>query len=131
MSLESVKTFFPNLYSKSKQQLSNAFNAISVSEADYLINTDNTDKDLINLLTSNFEIEKTLGLKFLLAFIMNNKDTSKFTPRIIDLFIKNNLFIKKVCLYIIDYLALAKKYELILIFNAINKVSIYLKPLNS
>jgi len=54
---------------------------------------------------------------------MNNKDASKFTPRIIDLFIKNNFFIKKICLYIIDYLSLSKKYELILIFNAINKVN--------
>jgi hypothetical protein len=50
------------------------------------------------------------------------KDVSNFTTKVIDLVSHPNFFVKKLCLYIIDYLGLVKRDEMILLYNSINKV---------
>jgi hypothetical protein len=40
------------------------------SEADYLMKTDNSDKELLELLISKMDIEVILGLKFILSVIL-------------------------------------------------------------
>lgn len=49
------------------------------------------------------------------------KDISKFTVRIIELYPRNILFIKKLCLHIIEHLSLKKRNELLLLHNSIVK----------
>jgi vesicle coat complex subunit len=49
------------------------------------------------------------------------KDISKFTVRIIELYPKNIVYIKKLCLHIIEHLSLKKRNELLLLHNSIVK----------
>jgi hypothetical protein len=66
---ESAKSFIPQLYTQSKDKVGSVVSSISMSEADYLYKTQNTDKDIIGLLTSKIEMEVIMGLKFIIAVI--------------------------------------------------------------
>jgi len=67
ISLESVRSVVPNLLKSSRDKVNKAFSSMTVTEADYILKTDNTEKDLIELLISKMEIENILGLKFILG----------------------------------------------------------------
>jgi hypothetical protein len=65
--LETAKSFLPNLYTSSKEKVGSALSSMTMSEADYLYKTANTDKDIIDLLLSKMEMEVIFGLKFIVA----------------------------------------------------------------
>lgn len=67
ISFDSLKSFVPNLYNSSKNTVNKAFFSVAITEADYIMKTDNTEKDLIDLLLSKMEMEVILGLKFILG----------------------------------------------------------------
>ncbi len=67
ISLQTIKSIVPNFFNSSKDKVNKAFSSVTVTEADYILKTDNTDKDLIELLISKMEMENILGLKFLLG----------------------------------------------------------------
>lgn len=69
ISLESVRSVVPNLIKSSREKVNKAFSSMTVTEADYILKTDNTEKDLIELLISKMEMENILGLKFILGVI--------------------------------------------------------------
>jgi len=70
ISLESIKSVVPNLLSSSKDKMNKAFSSVTVTEADYILKTDNTEKDLVELFISKMEMENILGLKFILGVIL-------------------------------------------------------------
>lgn len=67
ISLESLKSVVPNLISSSKEKVNKAFSSVTATEADYILKTENTEKELIDLLLSKMDIEIILGLKFILG----------------------------------------------------------------
>jgi hypothetical protein len=50
------------------------------------------------------------------------RDVKNFITKVIDLVSHPNFFVKKLCLYIIEYIGLTKRDEMILLYNSINKV---------
>ncbi len=71
ISLDSVRSFVPNLLRSSREKVNKAFSSVTVTEADFILKTDNTEKDLIDLLISKMEMENILGLKFILGVTKN------------------------------------------------------------
>ena len=59
--------------STSKDKVTNVFSSVIESEADYLLKTENTDKELLDLLTSKLDVENILGLKFIMGVKFNFK----------------------------------------------------------
>ena len=69
MSLESLKLSVPNFLTNQKDKMKGAFSSVTISEADYILKTENTDKELVDLLISKMDMEIILGLKFILGVI--------------------------------------------------------------
>lgn len=69
--LESAKSIIPTLFNSSRDKVGGVISLVTTSEADYFGKTENTDKDIINLLKSKMEMEVILGLKFIIAVITN------------------------------------------------------------
>jgi hypothetical protein len=69
LKLDNLKLLVPNLYNTSKDKLSSAISPMLKSEADYLMKTENSDKELLDLLISKMDIEVILGLKFILSVL--------------------------------------------------------------
>jgi hypothetical protein len=65
--LDNLKAFVPNLYNGTKDQISGAYNSLLQTEADSLMGTQNTDKEIIDLLMSKLDIEVIWGLKYILS----------------------------------------------------------------
>lgn len=71
--VDSIKSSIPNIYSTSKDKLGSFFSSFMTTEADYLIKTENTEKELRDLLTSKMDVEIILGLKFIMGVFLLNK----------------------------------------------------------
>ncbi len=66
---EAIKSFVPSLYQSSKDKMSNVLSPMLKTEADYLMKTESTDKEIIEMLLSKIEMEIILGLKFVMSVI--------------------------------------------------------------
>jgi hypothetical protein len=65
--LESLKAYVPILYNNTKDKFAGAYYSILQTEADALQNTQNTDKEVVDMLISKIEIEVIWGLKYILS----------------------------------------------------------------
>jgi hypothetical protein len=70
LKLDNLKALVPSLYNSSRDKLSSAISPMLKSEADYLMKTENSDKELLDLLISKMDIEVILGLKFILSVVL-------------------------------------------------------------
>ena len=57
MSLESLKLSVPNFLTNQKDRMKGAFSSVTISEADYILKTENTEKELVDLLISKMDME--------------------------------------------------------------------------
>jgi hypothetical protein len=69
LKLDNLKSLVPSLYNSSKDKLTSAISPMLKSEADYLMKTENSDKELLELLLSKMDIEVILGLKFIISVL--------------------------------------------------------------
>jgi hypothetical protein len=67
---ENIKAFVPNLINSTKDKVSGTYYSMLQTEAESLMNTQNTDKEIIELLISKMEIEVILGLKYIISVYM-------------------------------------------------------------
>jgi hypothetical protein len=67
MSLESLKLSVPNFLTNQKNKVKGAFTSVTILESDYILKTENTEKEIIDLLISKMDMEIILGLKFILG----------------------------------------------------------------
>jgi len=67
MSLESLKLSVPNFLTNQKDKMKGALASVTISESDYILKTENTEKEIVDLLISKMEMEIILGLKFILG----------------------------------------------------------------
>jgi hypothetical protein len=64
--IDSLKNLIP-FFNSSKERLGSAISSFMANEADYLMKTDNTDKELKDLLVSGVEIEQVFALKLMIT----------------------------------------------------------------
>jgi hypothetical protein len=74
--IDSIKAFVPSLYNSTKDKVAGAYFSILQTEADRLIITQNTDKEIIDLLISKMDIEVIWGLKYILSVSISNNSIS-------------------------------------------------------
>jgi hypothetical protein len=65
--LDNLKALVPDLYNTTKDKVTGAYYSILQTEAESLSNTQNSDKEIIDLLISKMEIEVIWGLKYILS----------------------------------------------------------------
>jgi vesicle coat complex subunit len=118
---DSMKSYVPSLFTSSKEKVSEYFSLLTQSESDYLTKAENTESDIKELLKSKMEMEVILGLKFLMVHILKGKDISKFHALVVNLLSSESLLVKKLCLNLIDWIALEKQDVLILLYNSVSK----------
>ena len=135
--MDFIKSYIPS-FSTIKNSISNASTSVSkmmtdltMNETEYLYKREHTEKEILNFLSSKMEMEVIYALKIIIIDIQNEKDISIYIPRVLDIFVINNdYYIKCLCLNIIDYITLNKREELILLYNAISKLSHNIDPIN-
>lgn len=118
--LSSLKSLIPTALTTSKEKIASTVSLLSISETDYLIKTHTTDSNIISLLNSDYEIEQILGLKYVIALMLRDRDTSKYVFNVCKLFSKKSLFVGKLCLNIIERNSKSTNEILTLLVNQID-----------